>query len=71
VESVKGSYIVEQLTKRETEVMKYLTEGYTNKKIAEKMKIKSSTVTTYTINIFRKMQVSNRAQAVAQYFKSL
>lgn len=57
---------VELLSPREQEVMDLLAEGATNAQIAERLIIAESTVKTHVRNIFRKLEASNRAEAVAR-----
>ena len=54
----------EHLTPTETLVLKYLEKGYSNPRICEEMNIRLSTVKSHTYNIYRKLDVSNRTQAV-------
>lgn len=51
------------LSEREMEVLKVLSEGYSNKEIGEKLNISLATVKTHIINIYSKLGVSNRVQA--------
>lgn len=51
-----------ELTAREIEVLEYLSEGYTNKRIAETLFISSFTVKRHIENIYRKLQVQNRVE---------
>ncbi|NFE81675.1 DNA-binding response regulator [Clostridium sporogenes] len=64
-EKIKG----ELLTEREKEVMEILFEGASNKQIGERLNISLATVKTHMINIYSKLQVSNRVQAVEKYKK--
>ncbi len=52
------------LTTREYEVLQLLTQGYTNAEVAEKLFLSLSTVKTHVSNLFVKMDVKNRTQAV-------
>lgn len=52
------------LTTREYEVLQLLTQGYTNAEIAGKLFLSLSTVKTHVSNLFVKMNVTNRTQAV-------
>lgn len=55
------------LTSREQEVMKLLQKGYTNKQIADTLNVSLSTIKTHLINIFSKMHVNNRIEAIRKY----
>lgn len=52
------------LTKREFEVLELLVMGYGNNTIMAEMKITNATVKTHIRNILKKLDVSNRTQAV-------
>ncbi|MCO5237317.1 MAG: response regulator transcription factor [Chitinophagaceae bacterium] len=52
------------LTKRETEILRYIAEGLTNNQIAEKLFISPSTVDTHRKNMITKLRVSNTAALV-------
>ena len=51
------------LTKRELEVLKELTNGKTNSQIATDLIVTKHTIKAHVSNIIRKMQVENRQQA--------
>lgn len=55
--------LIEQLTKRELEVLKLVGQGLSNKEIAEKLYVSEKTIKTHTSNIFSKLQVKSRTQA--------
>ena len=52
------------LSDRELEVLALLAEGFSNQEIAEKLIISLGTVKAHSSNIYRKLDVRNRAQAV-------
>ena len=54
---------MEELTKREIEVLKLLTIGLLNKEIATQLNISERTVKNHISNIFKKLDVSDRTQA--------
>lgn len=58
------------LTSRETEILELLTEGLSNKEIAQKMDIGAGTVRNHLGNIFRKLHVRCRTEAVSKYFRA-
>lgn len=57
-------YRVEKLTVTEQMVLQYMERGCGNAEISSKMNIKISTVKTHVYNIFKKLGVSSRIQAV-------
>jgi two-component system NarL family response regulator len=54
----------EGLTPRELEVLSLLTKGCTNKEIAQDLFISEKTVKTHLSNIFRKLKVTRRLEAI-------
>ena len=56
--------LLSYLTQREEEVLKLLTQGITYKGVASKLFISETTVKTHVNNIFQKLQVNDRTQAV-------
>jgi NarL family two-component system response regulator LiaR len=52
------------LKKRELEVLSLAAEGMTNKAIASKLNITEHTVASHLVNIFRKLGVGSRTEAV-------
>ncbi len=58
--------LLDPLTPRELEVLRLLEEGLTNPQIAERLVITTGAVKRYTSNIYGKLTVKNRAQAVSQ-----
>lgn len=53
-----------ELTAREREVLELLAQGYNNGEIAQKLVISDKTVRNHVSNIFNKLEVSDRAQAI-------
>jgi NarL family two-component system response regulator LiaR len=59
----------ENLTPRELEVLALLAEGLTNPEIAERLNVSRSTAKAHVSHILSKLEVSNRAEAVALAIK--
>lgn len=57
------------LTKMERSVVKTLAKGLSNKQMASSLKISAGTVNAHLDNIYRKLGVSNRVQAVCAALK--
>ena len=53
-----------ELTEREREVLALIAQGVSNKEIAERLVISMKTVSNHITNIFSKLQVADRAQAI-------
>lgn len=58
------------LTKRESEVLRLMTEGKSNKLIGERLYISEKTVKNHVSSILQKMNVEDRTQAVISAIKS-
>ena len=52
------------ISQREWEVLELLAEGHSNKEIAEKLFVSPNTVKTHLGNLYGKLEVSRRTQAV-------
>jgi len=61
-----SSELVEQLSTREMEVLRLIAAGDTNQTIADKLFISVRTVKKHSSNVFNKLNVSSRTQAVAR-----
>ncbi len=55
---------IDELTSREKEILNLVARGASNQEIAGKLYIKDVTVKTHLNNIFKKLNVTNRTQAV-------
>jgi DNA-binding NarL/FixJ family response regulator len=58
------SVLDEDLTPRELEVLQLITQGLRNREIAERLVISEKTVGNHISNIFGKLQVNDRSQAI-------
>lgn len=56
-----------RLSQRETEVLDLLAKGFVNKEIADHLSLSVETIRSYLKNIYEKMHVHSRAEAVAKY----
>jgi LuxR family maltose regulon positive regulatory protein len=54
------------LSARETDILKLIAEGLSNKEIARDLVIAPETVKSHVKNIFAKLNVEKRAQAVSR-----
>jgi two-component system, NarL family, response regulator LiaR len=52
------------ISKREHEVLTLMAQGMTNQEIADKLFVSLNTVKTHLSNLFQKLEVSRRTQAV-------
>jgi DNA-binding NarL/FixJ family response regulator len=55
-----------ELTEREREVLDLVARGLTNTEIARRLVLSAKTVRNHVSNVFTKLQVAGRAEAVAQ-----
>ena len=60
----------EPLTERETDVLRLLADGQSNKEIARNLSIGEKTVKTHVSNILAKLNVQSRTQAVLQAMRA-
>jgi DNA-binding NarL/FixJ family response regulator len=58
------------LTERETEVVLLMSQGLSNRQIASQLFVTEATVKTHVNNVFTKLDVSDRASAVAWAFRT-
>jgi LuxR family maltose regulon positive regulatory protein len=58
--------LIEPLSERELEVLRLIAGGLSNREIAQELVVAISTVKTHINNIYRKLDVSKRTQAVAR-----
>lgn len=62
----KNSAAIELLTAREKEILEHIKMGLQNKEIAEKLFISPQTVRKHLENIYDKLQVNNRVEAISK-----
>jgi LuxR family maltose regulon positive regulatory protein len=66
VSRVSESELVEPLSEREVEILQLIAEGLTNPEVASRLFLSTHTVKTHTRNIYGKLGVHNRTEAVAR-----
>ena len=59
------------LTQRESEILALLSEGLSNKEIADRVKISYDTVRAHLRRIYEKLHVRGRTEAVRKYLKPI
>jgi len=62
----QSTALVEPLTERELEVLRYIAEGLSNPEIASRLYLSTNTLKAHTQNIFMKLDVHNRVQAASK-----
>lgn len=62
--------LTDDLTNRESQVLDLIAQGFNNKQIAERLYISPKTVRNHVSNIYSKLQVANRAQAIVKARKA-
>jgi LuxR family maltose regulon positive regulatory protein len=58
--------LIEPLSERELEILQLISEGLSNREISERLYLAMPTVKGHNRNIFRKLQVKRRTEAVAR-----
>jgi DNA-binding CsgD family transcriptional regulator/GAF domain-containing protein/tetratricopeptide (TPR) repeat protein len=58
--------LVESLTKREMEILRLIADGQSNKEIGLQLEVTEGTVKNHALNIYGKLQVKRRVQAIAK-----
>ena len=61
--------VLDLLTKKENEILLLLSKGFLYKEIAAKMTITTGTVTQHIHNIYGKLHVSNRTEAINKFLE--
>src|SRR5258706_15570810 len=57
--------LISQLTDREKDILRLMADGLSNREIAQNLSLSFETIKWYNKQIYDKLGVSNRAQAVA------
>jgi len=65
----KASREVENLSDREMEILSFVAKGYHDKEIADQFFLSVKTVRTHLRNIYQKLHVRSRTEAVLKYLK--
>ena len=60
----------ERLTNREMEVLRCIAKGFSNQDIAQALFVSEKTVKNHLTNIFRKLNVNDRTQALIYVLKN-
>jgi len=66
----KSADDLKRLSQRESEVLGLIARGLSTKEIGDRLSLTVETIRTYVKNIYEKMHVHSRAEAVAKYFES-
>jgi two-component system nitrate/nitrite response regulator NarP len=61
---------IEQLSPRERTLLEALSKGLTNRELARELDISANTVKFHLSNLFEKLSVKNRAQAIAFFYSN-
>lgn len=68
--AVSVNPLVSSLTEREIEIIKLVSNGFTNKEMAEKLFISPRTADTHRTNLMRKLNLHNVAEIVRFAFQN-
>ncbi|WP_439128536.1 response regulator transcription factor [Polaribacter sp.] len=66
----KKSPLLDDLTSRELEIIKYISQGLTNTQVGEKLFISPRTVDTHRTNIMKKLDIHNVASLIRFAFQN-
>ncbi len=64
--SMASEQVVEPLSERELEVLRYIAKGLSNREIARRLVLSTNTVKSHARQIYEKLDVHSRTQAVAK-----
>jgi DNA-binding NarL/FixJ family response regulator len=62
--AIAAAPLFPELTEREREILNLIVEGYSNPEIADRLVLSLKTVRNHVSNIFSKLQVADRSQAI-------
>jgi LuxR family maltose regulon positive regulatory protein len=65
-ENLKSLAVAASITEREQDVLRLVSEGLSNREIAAELCISPGTVKTHLANVYGKLEVNSRVQAVAE-----
>ncbi len=66
IKSIEPSDLFPELTDREREILSLISEGHNNAQIAQRLTLSGKTIRNHITNIFSKLQVADRAQAIVR-----
>lgn len=66
IEGVSSESNIQNLSKREKEVLQHVAKGLTTKEIAEKLIVSKRTIETHRSNILKKLDVQNTAELISK-----
>ena len=64
IDDQQSDKATQKLSARETEILKFISEGLSHKQVAAKLFISKRTVDTHVNNIFQKLNMHNKAELV-------
>jgi RNA polymerase sigma factor (sigma-70 family) len=62
--------LIKELSTRETEVLTLLSEGLSQKEIADRLNITTRTISTHITHIYEKLNVPNAPAAISKAYQS-
>lgn len=62
--------LLQSLSRRETDMLSALSKGLTNRELSSELGISANTVKFHLSNMYDKLSVKNRTQAIAYYYSS-
>ncbi|MCL4113319.1 UNVERIFIED_CONTAM: hypothetical protein GTU68_039349 [Idotea baltica] len=57
---------LKHLSKKETEILQFLKQGFTTKEIAAELFVSTRTVETHRANMLKKLEVKNTAELISK-----